>query len=136
MRVASLVSAGLFCIWPANAGCRVEVERKLQTVTARFVFGTAAVSVTLPYVLYRSQAAVVYPQILGSDLPEGLFLASSGEKTPLKNSAALHFVPERNKRLAFSVTDASGQTLCDWAAPVGTSKYTRWISRTASAALA
>jgi len=105
----------------ADDACTLEETQKLSTVTGRFRFGSSDISLTLPHVLYRSAASVVYLQVRG-DVPGGLRMDSGGEAIDVSDGAGLPLSPRRGTRLTFTVSDRSGQRLCEWATHVGTSK--------------
>lgn len=121
-RVALLVSIASSAVAVGQQPCSVQETQRFATVTGRFLISSSSVSLTLPYVLYRSNPSLVYMQVSGSDLPNGLLLESGGERVRIEDGAALRLSPERNKRLTFAVVDRSGQHLCEWVTKVGTSK--------------
>src|SRR5689334_15071031 len=108
--LARLIIFLLPSVWPAalaQPACTVEQDQKLQSITGRFSFGTSSVALTLPYTLFRVDPSVVYMQVVGAP-PNGASLDSGGQKVKIADGASLPLVPQRNKRLTFSVTGASG----------------------------
>jgi hypothetical protein len=112
-----------------QSGCTVEEEQKLSSVTGRFLFQGARVTLTLPNALFSSDLAVVYMQVLGGDVLKGTRLDSGAEVVEIKDGAALHLFARKSnrfvfaKRQTFSVIDAGGQRLCEWATKVSTSRF-------------
>jgi len=120
-RLIFFVLPGLWPVAFAQPACIVEQEQKLQSVTGRFSFGTSSVALTLPYTLFRVDPSIVYMQVLGAP-PNGASIDSGGQKVKIADGAALPLVPQRNKRLTFSVTDTNGRMLCEWVTNVATAK--------------
>jgi hypothetical protein len=130
MRRFSVLLLLSFCsITFGQSGCTVEEEQKLSTVTGRFVFQGARVTLTLPNALFSSGLAVVYMQVLGGDVPKGTRLDSGAEAVEIRDGAALHLFARKSqqlvfaKRQTFAVIGAGGQRLCEWATKVGTSRF-------------
>ena len=99
-------------------GCANQERRwGLRLWTARFSAGAAAVTVTLPWQLFRRDVVTVFPEVSG-DLPQRLFLETGGEKVAVENGAALHIFPKVGERVILSLATADGRPLCTWQPPV------------------
>jgi hypothetical protein len=105
-------------------GCTVIEDQKIATVSGRFSAGTSAVTVTLPNRLYPSEPTFLYLETAGGGF-EGMRLESGGDRTGVRDGAALRLHPKRNERLSISLTLADGRR-CEWVPKVGTAKGEPW----------
>ena len=121
LAVAVAVWGGVACGQPS---CTIDAEQKLATVSARFAAGASAVRVTLPSRLYPSDPTLVYLEASGAAY-EGIFLESGGERTAVRDGAALRLHPKRNARLSISLVLPDGRR-CEWTPGVGTAKSEPW----------
>jgi len=111
-----------------QATCTVEESRKLWTVTAHFLAPPLTVNITLPSAL-NLEPAKVYLEVANSGttaLSRQLFMETGGERVAIENGAAIHVTPTARgglrERLAFSLSNEAGQTLCTWMPLIRVSK--------------
>ena len=97
----------------AQDACSVKEQRRVDTVTGKFLLQETAVSLTLPKFLHPLDPVAVRLEVSGSSEARAV-LRFGSEIAPLRDGATLLVTHRLNERFVFSIDAGEGRKLCSW----------------------
>src|SRR4051794_10204302 len=90
--------------------CTVEVHRRLDSLTGRFVLPSVSIGITLPHVL-RRDGVIVFPEISGATTAasEMILVDSGGGRVAVRDGASLELLPAPAEKLVLALEDRDGR---------------------------
>lgn len=111
----------------AQDACSVKEQRRVDTVTGKFLLQETAVSLTLPKFLHPLDPVAVRLEVSGSS-EAGAVLRFASEIAPLRDGATLQATLRLNERFIFSVQQATAEN-CVRGSPPLSSNGRRIVAR-------
>jgi hypothetical protein len=97
--------------------CTVEETRSHFGIqTARFLFQSIQVSLTVPFQFFQSDPVTVFLEAPGAGAPDfpRLLMETGGERVAVADGTALHITPRLHQRIVFNLSTDAGEQLCSW----------------------